>query len=472
MRPIYFIIALLISNFLSAQFKVWNLEQCVQYAIDHSLDVMDAELAVDEAELSYNQSKMNMVPDLNGAAGQYYQSGRSIDRFTNTYVQKGISSSNFSLSSSIFIWAGGQVVNSIKSGKCAWLATQSDLKTVEQNVALNVANLFLQIAQSKELVKSTTDNLNNTIAQLDRAEKQFAAGAVNEGVVLNLKAQKANDEVAIVNAKNQETNALVALKMLLRISIEENFDIALPENAAIAPQEYTESVNDVYGKALAQRPEIIAADLRLQSSMFYKKYARGALYPALSFGANLGTVYSSNALFIQDTVLGEIVNIGRVKGTNQLVEAQRYEFDLQTIKYTDQLRNNFGQSVGLNLSIPIFSRLSERTNYKFASIDVERKKLNMERTKQSLYNDIVVIYTSYESALSRYKAAQLSSDAQKTNLDFIQKRFDGGQGSATELQMAKASESMARVNLVSVKYEYIFRKMILDFYTGKKLALN
>jgi outer membrane protein len=472
MRLLTFILILSATGALCGQGKSWTLEQCIQYAIDNSLDIKDAELNVERAELSYNAAKLNMIPDLTGAAGQYYQSGRSIDRFTNTYVQKGISSTNYSLQSSIFLYAGGQVRNSIRSGKYSWMASEADLKTIEQSVALNVANLFLQIAQAKELVKSTSENIESTKAQLDRAEKQFEVGAVTEGPVLNLKAQLANDEASLINASNQETNALVSLKMLLRISFEEEFDIILPSVGEPLPVEYAETLSSVYASALSKRPDILAADLRVTSSMFYKKYARGAMYPALSLGANLGTVYSSNALKIKDTILGDIIAIGKVKGTNQLVEAQRVSYGLETIKYGQQMRNNFGQTIGLNLSVPIFNRFSERNNYKFASLDLERNKINLERTKQNLYNEVVGVYTAYGSAMNRYKAAQISNEAQKLNLEFVQKRFDGGQGNATELQMAKATEAMARVNLVSVKYEYIFRKMILDFYMGKKLEFN
>lgn len=472
MRQLLFFLILVASGQLAGQGKLWTLEQCIQHALDQSLDVREAQLAVEQAELRYEQSKLNMFPDLNGNAGQYYQSGRSIDRFTNTYVQKGISSSNYSLSSSMFLYAAGQVRNGIKSGKYTWLASEADLKTVEQNIALNVANLFLQIAQAKELVKSAGGNLENTNAQLDRAEKQYDAGTINEGMVLNLKAQKANDEATIINAENQEMTALVSLKMLLRIPFEEEFDIILPDLGTVLPEDYPASLVSIYASALSKRPEILAADMRVQSSIYYKKYTKGAMYPALSIGVNLGTVYSSNALYVRDTLLGEIVYIGRVKGTNQLVEAQRINYDLATIKYGEQLRNNFGQSFGLNLTVPIFGRYTERNNYRFASLDLERSKIGLERAKQTLYNEVVGVYTAYNSVSNRYKAASLSNEAQQLNLDFVQKRFDGGQSSATELQMAKASEFVSRINLVSVKYEYIFRKMILDFYMGKKLELN
>lgn len=472
MRCLTFIFVATFFSGLQAQVKMWTLEQCIQHAVEHSLDARDAELTVDQTELSYKQSKMLLLPDLNGSAGQYFQSGRSIDRFTNTFVRKNIQSTNFALSSSIFLYAGGQVWNRINTDKYSWLASESDLNAVEQTISLNTANLFLQIAQAKELVNSVKENLENTIAQLDKAERQFAAGSINEGMVLNLKAQKANDEAAIINAENAETTALISLKLLLRIPFEEEFDIQLPEVSGIKPEPYAQKVSDLFNSALSKRPDIKAAELRVQSSMFYRKYAKGAMTPALSFGVNMGTVYSSNALYVRDTIKGEIVNIGRVVGTNQLVEAQRLNYDLATIKFSEQMKNNFGNTVGFNLSVPIFGRLSERGKYITADIDLQRNQLNLERSKQTLYNEVVAAYTAYESALSKFRANQLSYDAQLLNLDFVQKRFDGGQGSATDLQLAKTTANMSKVSLVSARYEYIFRKLILDFYMGQKLELH
>src|SRR5688500_18581674 len=111
----------------------------------------------------------------------------------------------------------------MQSGKYSWMASEEDLRYVELNISLNVANLFLQIAQAKELVKSSNENLNNTSSQLERADKQFQAGLINEGMVLSLKAQKANDEATLINAQNQERTASTNLKLLLRLPVEQNF---------------------------------------------------------------------------------------------------------------------------------------------------------------------------------------------------------------------------------------------------------
>ncbi len=416
---------------------------------------------------------MNRLPDLNASSGLYWQSGRSVDRFTNTYVQNTINSNNFQANSSIVIFGGGQINNTINYNKYLWLASEYDLTNVEQNISLNVANLFLQVAQARELIKSYGQNLENTKAQLDKAQKQYDAGVINEGNLLNMKAQKANDEANIVNAQNQERTALTSLKLLLRLPFEEPLDILIPPTGLAQPQTYPDSLTTIFDSAMVRRPDVKASQMRLNAYIFRRKAVMGALLPTLTGAANMSTVYSSSAKeVIGQPYYNEWQVYGRVFGTNDAVEVPKWQYNTKTIQYGTQLKNNFGNWFGFTLSVPVFNKFQSSTNVRVADLDIERYRIAYERSKQSLYNEVVTAYNNFESAMNRFKASKLSAEAQSKNLDFVQKRFDAGQASAVELQMAKATNSAAQVNLVSVQYEYIFRRLVLDFYMGQKLDLK
>lgn len=413
-----------------------------------------------------------MLPDLSSSAGQFYQSGRSIDRFTNTFAQQTIASNNFSASSSVLLFAGGQLRNNEKAAKYAWLASEYDVANVEQNIGLTVANLFLQIAQARQQIANAQNNLNNTKLQLERVEIQFAAGVGNEGSVLGLKAQKANDEVALTNAENQALAALTSLKLLLRIPADKPFDVELPQTEFLSFNDYSTGIQTLYDSALARRPDVAAAELREQASNYRLKSAKGRYYPTLSVGGSLSSVYSSSAKEVTGSSLAGYQSIGRVQGSNEVVEVPQIAYTLQTIDFSRQLKNNFGQSLGFNLSVPIFNKFSTQTSVKLAGIDAELSRINAERARQNLYNEITTAYNAFQSAYSRFEAAKISHAAQKTNLDYLQKRFDAGAGTFTDLQLARSTESTAMNTLVSARFEYIFRKLVLDYYMGKKLELN
>lgn len=450
----------------------YDLESCIQIAIQRSLDAEQARLGSDQSELNYKQAKYNMLPDFSAAAGQFYQSGRSIDRFTNTYAQQTIASNNFSASSSIILFAGGQLMNTEKASKYTWLASEYDVANTERNIGLSVSNYFLQIAQAKQQIASAENNLNNTKLQLERVQKQFEAGVGNEGNVLGLKAQLATDESNLILAKNQEITALTSLKLLLRLPAEQPFNILLPKTEAISAGKYAIDIQGIYDTAISHRPDVKAAELREIASAYRLKAVKGKYYPTLSVGGSLSSVFSSSAKEPIGIKASGYQTIGRVQGSNDLVEVPFTSYNTQTISFANQVKNNFGQSLGFNLSVPVFNKFNTETSVKLAGIDMEISKINSERARQNMYNEITTAYNAYESARTRFDAAIQSHKAQKLNLDFQQKRFDLGAGTFTDLQLARAAESTAMNTLISTRFEFIFRKLVLDYYMGKKLELN
>ena len=454
-----------------AQTGNWTLQQCVEQALKNNIDIQLAGVSAAQASQTWRSSVAAATPDANMNAGQFFQSGRSIDRFTNQFVQTTVSSNNFQLQSSVMLYAGGQIRNGIKQTHFLWLASEQDQKFIEQNTALNVANLFLQIIQAKELKASAEETLKNTEMQLQRTRRLFDAGTINEGQVLNLEAQKANEQTNLTNAINQEALALMNLKMMLRIPAESKFDILRPDAIFNRPESYPADQQQLFDSAVKKRPDVQAAIFRQKAAAYGRKSARGGMMPVLSVGGNLSTVYSSNAKNISAMTLSGFEPIGRVKGTNEIVEAPSIQYTLQTIDFNKQIKDNFGQSLGFNLSVPVYGKLQARNAAQRAGMDELRAKLNAEKTIQNLYSEVVSAYNNFTSATDRFQAAIRAQEAQKKNMDFVLKRFEAGQANVFELQLAQSNTTSAFNNLTSVKYEYMFRKMVLDFYLGKPLTL-
>ena len=369
-------------------------------ATQNSLDAKQAGLTTESSALGYKQAKSNLLPDLSASGGQFYQAGRTIDRFTNTFSQTTISSNNFSASSSAVLFAGGQLRNNIQASKYTWLASEYDQQFTEQNIALSVANLFLQLAQVREQILMAEKNLSNTQLQLDRAQRQFDAGAVNEGVVLGLKAQAASDQLAVQQARNQEMANLTSLKLVMRLPHEQQLFVVLPKIAG-ASEPYPLSMDVLFDSAVNRRPDVQAAEFRQAAAKYRVKSAKGQYLPSLSVGGSISTVYSSSAQEVTAANIKGFQPIGRVQGSNEIVEAPSIDYTLQTINFADQVKNNFGQSLGFNLNIPVFNKFQTASNVRQAEINEEISSLNAERTVQNLYNEITTAYNSYDAARLR-----------------------------------------------------------------------
>lgn len=465
------LLAFLSAQAIMAQTPGWTLKECIDHALKNNPDIQLARLNENLAHNTFSQSKLNRTPDFSATGGQFFQSGRSIDRFSNQFVQTTVRSNNIQLQGSMLVYSGGQINNTINQNKYLWIASEYDLKNIEQNVLLNISNLYLQALLSKELTAVSEQTVLNTKLQIDRAEKLFRAGSANEGQLLNLKAQLASDELTLINNKNQELNALSNLRMALRIPYTETFDIAKPVLPESISEVYPESLETIIDSAFQRRPELKAGMLRIKAAQYAARTSRGQLYPTISVGGNLSTVYSSNAKTPSNPVISGFQPIGRVQGSNEVVEAPQISYTLQTIAFSKQVKDNFGQSLGVNLNIPIYSQLQGRFSIQRGDIETERAKLNLERARLSAYNEIQTAWNAFQSASARFEAAKKNAEAQTLNLSYLQKRFDAGMSGLVDLQLAQSLESSARLNITSAKYEILFRKLVLDFYMGKELKL-
>jgi len=223
---------------LRAQNKqVYDLRRCIETAIENNIDIQLSELNVENADISYRQSLLNMAPNLSANGGQFYQSGRSIDRFSNQFVQKTVGNSSAQLQSNWLLYAGGSIRNTIKQRKKTLEAAHLDYQQVQQNIALNVVLTYLQCQQNKESWAAQQSNTQNAVRETKRIEKLYKAGATNQGALLAAQAQEAQATSLEVQSKNQYLNSILSLKNLMRLDHTEMLHLA---DMTTAVPEYVE----------------------------------------------------------------------------------------------------------------------------------------------------------------------------------------------------------------------------------------
>lgn len=461
---IFCLLAVVCVASLRAQNKqVYDLRRCIETAIANNIDIQLSVLNVENADISYRQSLLDMAPNLSANGGQFYQSGRSIDRFSNQFVQKTVGNSSAQLQSNWLLYAGGSVKNTIKQRKKTLEAAQLDYQQVQQNIALNVVLNYLQCQQNKEFWAAQQSNTQNAVRETKRIEKLYKAGAVNQGALLAAQAQEAQATSLEVQSKNQYLNSILSLKNLMRLDHTEMLQLADMTTAVPEYVEFPIEVNELIDSALSHRPDYQASSKRSESLLYALKAAKGALQPTLSVGANLSTVYSDNALEITGAQLSGNQPIGFVQGSGDIVEAPTFDYSTQTIGFGTQMRDNFGQSFGATFSVPIFNRLQTQNNIALARLALIQSKWNQKQIKQAVINDVVNAQQTFNSAATNYQSLRSNYEAQSKNLDFVQKQFSLGQVSFYGVQQAKNEERQAYQQLLSAKYEAALRDIILQF---------
>ncbi len=465
----------LFSGSLIAQ-ETWTLERCINQAQENSRVVKQSQIAVKNAELIKKQDDWARYPSVSANTNLGFNFGRSVNPSTYTFENNTTNYNSWGISAGATLYNGGRINNQIKQSAIDIKAAQADLDQSVSTISLSVAQAYLQILLNEEQYENSRKRLQTSQSQLDRIDKQIKAGQLPPNAIYDLQAQAARDEQQIVSAANNVEIGYLNLKNLLELSPETPFKIERPK--VVIPTNVNPDgfmFKAIYNQALNNQPQIRAADLRIKSAEMAVKIAQSALLPVLSVSANLNSNYSNTILDFTraQTVIVPIKQKIIINGqTTEVTILQPQATDAPKKPYGSQLGDNFGQGIGLNLSIPIFNGFSRQIGVQRQKLNVENQMLILDRDKQQLKTDVQNAIANARSAKKQYEAVQKTFDAQKAAFDAAEKRFQIGTANSFEFAQAKNTLDTAERDLTVAKYDYLFRLKIVEFYEGKKLSLK
>ncbi|MBL3655760.1 TolC family protein [Fulvivirga sediminis] len=461
----------------------WTLQECIDHAMDHNLNIRRSLLDLQSQEVEMSQSKWARYPDLNGNASYGYSWGRSIDPTTNLFVEnQRIASGNAGLSSSILLFNGFRLQNTVKQNQYSLDAAEETFQTTKNDVVLGLSSYYINVLFTRELLENARKQLNSTNQQVERTEKQVEVGALPKSNLLDLMAQKATNELNVVNAENNYTSAKIQLKQLLQLPPEEQIDIVVPEidTASIEPVMDASPIQ-IYEAALNGWPSVRSAELNVKSSEYAVKASRGYLYPSLTLTGGLTTRYSDvsdQPRFVPDggdpIVLDPNPVIGYVQGTNTPVISEQPRTQTSGTYYDgypfgDQIDDNLSKYVNLSLNIPIFNGFSARASIQRAEINRSRAEINSKDAKYQLWQNIEQAYIDVVAAAKSYKVSQVQVEARTESFRVLKQRYDNGAANFTDYKVGENDLFQAKSDLLRAKYDYVFKLKVLDFYQGKKI---
>ena len=448
--------------------KTWSLQMCVDYALENNLSIRQSAKQVEIQENNYIQSKYARLPNLNASSNLNFNVGRSIDPFTNTFENQTIASNSIGLSSSVTVYSGNRIHNTIQANEASYQAAMQGYEVLKNQISLQVVLAYLQIVQAEENLKTAESQLELSVSQLERTRKLLEAGTIDQGALYSMEAQVANDRVNKVNAQNQVQLGYNSILNLLQIPIDMEFEIQVEEINKL-PEMPTESLQQIYEQALIFLPEVQQGEYQLSQAGHNEKVARSAYYPSIVAFGNLSTVYSESAR--QGTGNFQIQPIGFLNDGSQTPVYSLFP-EYQSVPYSDQLNDNFGITFGASLSVPIFNNMRTSTSVQNAQINSEIAQLQYENILTTLRSEVTTAYTNLLAAKSRYDAAVSNEDAQRLNYEYAQKRFNAGLLNSVDLLNAKNLWFQSQNQLLNAKYEYVFRNLLIQYYLGNPLKLN
>ncbi len=468
---------LFIPYILSAQEElpqVWTLEECINYALENNLDVQRTQLNAQTSEVGFQQAKMQRYPNLTGRASGARNWGRSIDPVTNLFVSQAINSVNLSASSSVVLFNGMSINNTIKQNEFAYEAAMKEVEVTQNSVVLNIVAFYTDVLFTRELMENSRTQLNSIEQQVERTRLQVEAGALPQANLLDLQAQFATNEFNVVTAENNYEQAKVRLKLAMQLPPQAEVEIVVPDMDVEADMIMELTAYEIYQIALENMPEIKAAEYNLESGEYGVKSAKGAFYPSIVLNGNVFTNYSDR---IDSRIIntGEVnvtdITIGRVQNTNEPV-VTTIEVPVtseEAFGFSEQINENLSQSVSLGMNIPIFNRFSARYDYQRAMINRDQAMLNKRDREYQLWQVIQGAYNDVEAASKSYNSSLLQVRAREESFRVVERRFNNGAANFVDYQVAENDFFNAQSDLLRAKYDLIFKQKILDFYQGKPL---
>ncbi len=461
--------------------KTWNLQECIDYAMQNNITVQQSRLNIDRAETFYDQNRYNLLPNLNAGATHGYNWGQRIDPFTNQFASERVQTNNLFLSSSLDIFNGFNKINTVRQTEQDVMASQYDLERIKNDVSLQICLAYLQVLLSKENVLVSQNQVEISQEQVDRMERLVDAGREPMGSLYDIQAQLAQEELSQVNNENAVTLALLNLTQLLQLSREEaaNFNVVQPDLEGVGMELVSQSAYDIYLRASQSMPQVKAAEHRRSSAEYGLTAARGFYQPSLSVSGSIGSGYSG----ANRQQVGTGTNLGVVPIGNVNVDGQVYpvtslqpqvfygEDDFRTKSFGNQLNDNFNQNVQLNLQIPIFNGASTRANVSRARINQIESDLNYTQITNQLRFDIEQAYTDAKTAMNSYLANEKAVRALEESFKYAEVRYEERVINALDFNNIKTQYTNAQSAMLRARYDFVFRTKILDFYLGNPITL-
>ena len=472
-------IFILLLTFVQAQEK-WDLRKCVDYALVNNISIKQTDVQAKIADIQYKQSKENLYPSVSFGGNESFNSGLHQDPITFSLITQSYLATGLQLQASaqIFNWYSKQ--NLIAANHWQAEAAKASTDKLKDDISLTIANSYLQILLANEQAKIAAVQLQQSQAQFSNTQKLVDAGSLPELNATELEAQVETDSANYISAIGNVTQSILVLKANMNMDAAEPFEVDEPPVDQIPIENIADLQPEaVYALALANLPQQRVNEFKLKAAQKNADVAKAGMYPTITAFGNLSTSYLALRTPLYQSIITGYQSTGYITSVSGVIydvqEPIIQEGNKTGYYYSDpfatQLSNNFNQSVGISINVPIFSCGSLRSNWQIAKLNIKSAELQKESDNQTLKQNIYQAYNAAVVALEKFNASKKNVDASQRSYDFSKKRYAVGMLSTIELITNQNSLLSAKLQYVQDQFDYVFKMKVLEFYKGQGLKL-
>ena len=440
------VLTLSLISFVAFSQKKWSLEECVNYAVENNLQVIQNQYSKKSQDNSLQIAKREYLPSVSGNINNNATFGQGRDIFGNSNRNDNFSNSA-NVGADILVFNNGRLEKNIRKTEYDVQASQFDLERVKNDISLQIAQQYLSVLLNREITKISESALENADKLYKRAKITTEVGTTPKTVLAAAEAALAREKQNVKTAEINTSRSLFSLAMLLQLSDYKNFDIQdVPLNSVLDAPLY--SAENIVNQAYENQPQIKAAETRIKSAEAQTEITKTAFWPTVTANAGIGTSYFNS-------YAGVDINGNPIKESG----------------FFKQYKDNFGQQLGLSANIPIFNKGITRLNVEQSKINEEIAKTTLQQQKQEVLQNVQKAQFDAESNYEAYLAAMEAEKSSKLALDFAEKSYEAGRTTIYDLNVARNNYANAQGSVAQAKYNYLFSMKLLNFYAGIPLSL-
>ena len=416
-----------------------SLRDCMEYALDASTKMRISEADRDDEQAARRQAIFEaFTPSVSASTYASNSYGRNIDPETNIYNTVTSFYNGYSLSGSIVLFDGFRAVNNLKVANTAMKMGLSAEQRTRDEICLATMEAFYNVLYYTELEKVLSEQVETAEQSLLKAAREEELGQKGHAEVVQIESDLAKRRYDLINTSNMRSDAMITLKDVMFYPVDGALELEAPADAAAAPSASEQQARELARRAVETLPQAVEARLSLENASTELRAARWAYSPTLSLSAGWSSSY--------------------------------YDYpgmaDYTALPFAEQLSVNGGEYIQLSLSIPIFDRLSRRSNISRKKNAYARAGAQYDQTMKDIENEVYRAVSDRDGAMAAYLQAERLSAAQQEAYRLDTRRFEQGLISSIEYRTSSESYLNAQAERLGAKFKYMIKDSVVRYYGG------
>jgi outer membrane protein TolC len=418
-----------------------TLDAAIARGLERSEEMRLAAAAVRDARGQVREAFADALPQVSGAViyqrmfASVFQEFASDTGLSSAFGDTPFGAANqwtLELRASQTLWAGGKVGAGWKAAKSYRTAAEAQARETRAEIVYQVRRAYLDAVTAGRLAHVAEANLDLARQQLRQVRLFHQAGTRAEYDLLRARVDAANQEPVVVAARNGYDIALIELRRLINLPVDQPLELVTP----LMADDGTIPVVAEAEVSVESRAALEAAEAGVRVREQLVRVARADRLPTLSLGTTL----------------------------------QEQAFPNEVSPFNEPFRQNWYAEV--RLSIPIFQGFRTVGSIQRAEAALERARAERDQTQEQVVLDVARARAemSRTHALLSARHETVRQAARAHRLAGV--RYANGLATQLEVSDARLLRQQAEVNEIGAMRDYLLALAQLERAVGRPLSVE